>query len=192
MLRSFKIFLILAQLLLFHTSLNAQSISLNGSLYPDHRFINEENGIIEVYIFVNSYSTYLLGIEFSAPPPECLSGATLIEESTPFIKIGSIETGVKIAFGSCYIGAIHVMTLKYYSVGIDSCCPYKVMPHSLSISGDIEAYGCSIPVPDTVYVYGETSTVIPEGMTGCGGPTIPSNPSPPDGAINQPLIVTMR
>jgi hypothetical protein len=150
-------------------------------------FIDAYEGVVTMYVIVIPTSG-LNAVWFAAPPPDCLTGMTLINEYSPFLKIGSVTTGVSVAFGMCCTYPVCAMTLLFVSSGIDSCCPYKIFPHPMASTGTVEGVDCANQI---VTIHGETHTVRPPGQTGCGSPTKPSNPWPPDGAVDQPDQVTL-
>jgi hypothetical protein len=137
-------------------------------------------------IFVLISTTGATGAEFSAPLPNCVTGATYLSDEPVFpIVIGNSQTGVSIAFGSCRSGdAVHVLTINYMMAGLtETCCHYRVLPLPNSrFPGQITLSDCDF-----------------EAQTGQGGALLISrssattvdNPDPPDGATNQPLSVRL-
>jgi hypothetical protein len=164
------------------------SILLSDGPAYDHDFITASSGLTVVYVVVWSWWG-LQAIEFATPPPDC-DGVIYLGQSAVFPStIGSAETGVSIGFGGCRSSMFHVLTLTYYTAGADSCCPMDIIAHPSSISGKIEGVDCQ---SNTVIVEGMMNTMRPAGMAGCGHPTVPKNPTPPDGTVDVPLTVTLN
>jgi len=151
-------------------------------------FIEEMPPTYTLYVIVSN-TFGLTAVQFAAPLPDCMANATLISETAyPNLMIGSIETGVMVAFGLCRQAPIEVMRLTFLSTGIDTCCYWGIVPDPAVTSGEIEGVDCN---DSKVFMIGMTTAIHPEGLQGCGAPTVPSNPLPPDGAIDQPLDVTL-
>ncbi len=163
------------------------SVGLSGDPYTDYDFITVYPGFIQVYVLVSSWSG-LQAVEFTAPPPDC-GGIVFLGQSAVFAAtVGSAETGVSIAFGGCRSSRFPILILNYYTTAVDSCCPMDIVAHPNSLSGEVEGVDCQ---SNRVMIEGRMNTLKPPGITGCGHPTIPKNPMPPDGAVNLPLSVTL-
>jgi hypothetical protein len=140
-------------------------------------------------VIIYDYShTGLSQISFSVPVPECLNDAVFLGGVFDFPSDGSPESGVTVYLGDCLTGHSVNIGRLLFAAGVDSCCPIGVLPHPASLSGNIEALDCDSNLVD---VTGWISTVMPRGFEGCGAPTMPSDPIPPDGAENLPLNVTL-
>ncbi len=164
------------------------SVALSPSPGIDIAFIDVDSapGMHTVFVVARSWFG-LRGIEFAAPPPECAQ-VLVLGESPRFPATGSIESGISIDFGQCLTGMIDVMSITFFTTGIDTCCPWGIVQHPGSLSGDVEGFDCD---SSRVYVRGRMNTLRPRGRTDCGYPTVPKNPFPPDGATDQPLFVTL-
>jgi hypothetical protein len=90
-----------------------------------------------------------------------------------------VETGTTIDVPDCGTGSRVIATLVYFTTNVDSCCPILIRPYQSSFGFDLEGTDCN-GVP--VMLDRRNMVVQPPGMPGCGGPTVPSNPWPSDGA----------
>lgn len=138
-------------------------------------------GLVAIYVVVTN-SPGLTGVQFSAPLPDCWSGAAWISEMSPYIPIGNSQDGVAIAFASCLATPIHVLTINVFASGlVTTCCPYHVLPDPHAASGEIEFIDCDFNVI-TGYEYPSFVT-----SDGSWAPPLVDDPQPPDGAAFQPL-----
>lgn len=165
---------------------NALLLSGGSNYYYD--FIDAPSyGLLPVYVLVSSWWG-LQSVEFTAPLPDC-DGLIYLGQSAAFPQTsGSAETGVSIGFGGCRSQLFHVLTLNYFVTTVDSCCPLDVVAHPNSPAGDIQGVDCQ---SNTVPVDGMMNSIRPSGMSGCGHPTVPSNPYPPNSAVQVPLTPTL-
>ena len=87
-------------------------------------------GLMQVYV-LHLYSGGATAIEFSAPMPPCMLGATWISDTATFpITLGDSQTGVSVAYGSCLGVFIHALTINYAVAGLTSAdCAYPVLPN---------------------------------------------------------------
>jgi hypothetical protein len=180
-----------ALLVLWYGASGSVSISIfRDSQGTEGAFIPHSEGFLPFYVFVLNYSRIALSqIDFAISPPACLENATLLGEIYHIPYVGSAETGVSVRFDGCNSNwLIPIATLNYLTTGVDSCCPVRLIAHPSSASGRVEALDCDSNV---VYVDNPLITVMPPGFTGCGAPTVPSRPAPPDGVDKQPLEVTL-
>jgi hypothetical protein len=79
------------------------------------------------YNVVHTGTTGSMACAFVAAHPACLT-ATYLSDTHPFpVTIGSSQTGVAVGYGSCRVGAIHVLTINYFTMGTTpACCYYPV------------------------------------------------------------------
>jgi len=119
-------------------------------------------------------------IKFAIPTPPCVELVDLYPQPSS----GSVETGAVFDFNDCATGRKTIVNLIYRTTIVDSCCPLMIRPYDSRFEFTVEGADCNgFPVR-----VDRTNVVLySPGMTGCGGPTVPSNPWPPDGATNVPL-----
>lgn len=83
---------------------------------------------------------------FQAPKPSCWTGAAWLGDMTPYcagVGCGDSQAGIALTYGACRIGAIHVLTIRYFSGGSsESCCPYPLLPHPWTQEGHVEIADC--------------------------------------------------
>jgi hypothetical protein len=147
----------------------------------------DEPGLVNIYAFL-VFSPGATSVQFSAPIPDCWTGVTYLSDivPSPFISIGNSQTGIAIAFGSCIASPIHVLTMQVFTAGSDligDCCDYYIQPDPTANPPGIYYTDCDDP-PNLLLAPGGGMYV-----TRSGGPEPPvlSNPSPADGALDQPL-----
>lgn len=142
------------------------------------------------YVLVRGYQP-LRSVWFALPASECMTLLS-ITTSSPYNVEGSIETGVTIDFGQCLDPPFIAMTVSVvFWMPSDTCCAWVFEPHADEASLRVKGTDCN----------GDTVLVEPEGGTfnyswespiaGCGAPSVPKYPFPPDGAVDQPLDVTL-
>jgi hypothetical protein len=185
----YRVILVLSLILsISYEPAGSTDIGVYDSYDPSGRFIDvHESGLVGLYVVVE-YATGLTHVEFSAPPPECMGSVTLVTTNYYFPYVGDIETGVSLSLGDCLTGTITLASMWFVGASVDSCCPYDILPHISAVTGEIEGLDCT---GNTVIIESSIHTLRPVGMMGCGAPTVPSNPIPPDGAVNQPLTVML-
>ncbi len=146
-------------------------------------------GLVSVYV-VHSYTTGAAGCRFSAPLPNCWTGATWISDSNAFRDVeGNSQTGVTVYYGTCRSAPILVMTILVFSTGSSRpCCPYFVFRDaSIPLYGS-DVVTCSM---DEVATLGGGTLVnaVPD-QCDCWPtiyPIVLENPVPADGASAMPL-----
>ena len=107
-------------------------------------FFDQTTGLMTVYI-VHVLTAGATASQFAAPMPSCMTGATYLGDSSPFlVVIGSSQTGVSVGYGSCLSGPIHVLSVQYFVLGLSqTCCVYPVVPDPSSMWGTIDVVDCS-------------------------------------------------
>jgi hypothetical protein len=100
-------------------------------------------GLIQYYV-VHNLTPAAQAASFKAPVPTCMTGAVFISDETMWpIKIGLVTDGTTVGYGGCKSAPIHVLTINIFAQGMTGeCCPYPVIPHPSSVTGDIEIEGC--------------------------------------------------
>lgn len=153
----------------------------------DPRIVDGGPGLIELHVVTFSLQG-LTATQFSAPLPDCFTGATHLSDFSPFtVSIGNSQEGWAISFGACATGPTYVGTINVFASGqTQGFCIYDVLPDPNVSSGRIEFVDCA------------SQLVFGRGLSGCindpqtvGGVTV-SDPTPVDGAFNQPLDTQLR
>jgi len=87
-------------------------------------------GLMTIYVLHTGMPS-ATAVEFSAPMPGCMVGATWLTDSSPMaVAIGNSQIGVSIGYGMCKFDPIHVLTITYATVGTSlPDCAYPVLPH---------------------------------------------------------------
>lgn len=152
---------------------------------PETPIIYDTGGTITVEIYATGLSV-LNTVHFALGIPQC-DGLTLTDVSFGSnLYIGDIETGVTVAFVGCENLPYLVATLTFQSTGISECCYVDVLPANDSESGGVEGWDCN---SDLQPVTGVRGVIAPAGSGAlCAAPTPPSNPSPPDGAVDVSIM----
>jgi len=121
-------------------------------------------------------------VRFGIPTPV---GLTLGQVTSP-PNSGSIESGAVYDVNGCGPSQVLLTDLVYLVNAVNACTPLLIRPYS---GYDVEGLDChdSVVVLDRVGV-----TLRPTGFAGCGAPTTPSNPFPPDGTAAVSLSPTLR
>jgi hypothetical protein len=114
-------------------------------------------------------------VKLAIPTPPCL---TLIDGPP------GIETGTTLNLGGCAAGVRVIAALFYIATDVDSCCPILIRPYQSAFGFELEGTDCN---GSPVMVDRRGIMVQPPGMPGCGAPTVPANPWPPDGATGVSL-----
>jgi hypothetical protein len=147
-----------------------------------------------VYVFVTDVdpaSPGITAVQFAAPKPACMQGVDWLSDTPVFpVTLGNSQVGVSIGFGSCLNTPVHVLTINYYGQGLsDACCLYQVVPDPVAVEGEILLTDCSF---ETLIGATFDHRVNGNGTCPCSNrPTVPSEPSPADGATNQPTDLTL-
>ena len=149
-------------------------------------------GVVKFYVVVTGTNP-VTAVDFAAPKPACLTGSFLYDEQPFPVTFGNSQTAVTVGFPGCLLGPLHVLTIDYIVEGPSPlCCYYDVEPDPYQPSGQVELVDCGY---NLVYADGLTSTINGNETCPCftGPPSYsqPTNPSPSDGAVNQPVNVTL-
>lgn len=92
-------------------------------------FSDNSPGIMAFYV-VHTDVAGATAVQFAAPQPPCMVGATWLGDDPVFPStIGNSQDGVAVAFGSCLPAPIHVLTMNYFGNGTTTAdCAYPVTP----------------------------------------------------------------
>jgi hypothetical protein len=92
-------------------------------------FSDNGPGIMEVYV-VHAYAPAATAVQFAAPKPDCMIGATWVADTSPWpVVIGDSQIGAAVAYNSCLASPVHVLTITYATTGATTAnCPYPVLP----------------------------------------------------------------
>jgi hypothetical protein len=121
-------------------------------------FVDNGPRVLKVYV-IHKYAVAAGAVEFSAPMPACMAGASWLGDITPMaVTIGNSQTGVTIGYPGCKSGSLHVLTILYMVTGGTlPDCAYPVLPHPAV--GKIQIAECSRPTPFTHTISGGTSYI---------------------------------
>ncbi len=100
-------------------------------------------GLTQYYI-VHVHTTGSTASQFSAPKPACFTATYLSDTNMFAVTIGNSQTGTSVGYGSCAVGARHVMTINYFTNGqTPPCCYYPVLPDPYAVPLAILTADCS-------------------------------------------------
>jgi hypothetical protein len=124
------------------------------------------------------------GVQFKVAPPSCAEYQLSGWDIGPLVSIGDPENGIAIGLGGCVAGDVILMRLDYDRLGDPSnCCVIRLHPHPDALTKSVEVLDCAF-VPHSA----QSSVIWLRGDDeGCPPVPAPSNPSPPDGAIDVAL-----
>src|SRR5512139_2011662 len=69
-------------------------------------------GVVSLYVLHSGHSG-ALGVRFRAPKPECAQ-MIFLNDTQPYTTVGSSQTGVAVAYGSCLTSEVHVLTMSFF------------------------------------------------------------------------------
>ncbi|MEE9270166.1 MAG: hypothetical protein V3V49_07885 [Candidatus Krumholzibacteria bacterium] len=128
-------------------------------------------GLLTVYA-IHTFVAGAVAVQFSAPKPSCMAGATWIDDTWPFpVTIGDSQSNVAIGYGGCLTGTVHVLSINYAVSGTTTAdCPYKVLPATGQF--EIQAVDCD---NNQVTADGGTTYINSSIVCDCSG-TLPTPP----------------
>jgi len=87
------------------------------------------SGILKVYV-IHEHAVGVTAVQFSAPKPSCMTGATWLLDTLSFpVAIGNSQVGLTVGYGACRSSPIHVVTISYAVKGWTTAnCAYTVLP----------------------------------------------------------------
>lgn len=175
--------IVAASMLADFTAARATSLDLSSDQttygWPFIDAVN--NGIVIVYVMAGvSPGPGLSQVKFAVPTPP---GLMLVEVSPPPVT-GSVETGTVVNLTACGYGTRFVMQLIYLVTNVNSCTPLIIRSYQSAYGVDVEGADCH---GNPVLVEHQNVVLHPPGLGGCGAPTVPSNPWPPDNATGVSL-----
>jgi hypothetical protein len=126
-------------------------------------------GVLQFHIVHTNLAT-AGAIEFAAPLPACMTGATWVADTPVFaVTLGSSQSGVAIGYPSCQSSPVHVLTITAITQGTSqTCCAYPVVPSAFNANGRIEATDCLPGFPGHLLVVSAATAVVnPDGQCDC-------------------------
>lgn len=132
--------------------------------------VDAEPGLLTFYVVANV--TGATGVEFSAPQPACMVGATHVGDAPVYdVTVGDSQNGAAVAFGVCYNLQIHVFTIYYFGAGLSTtCCMYPLLGNMGNPVGPRLA-DCGYPFATLHPLPGVPIFVNPDATCGCTVPT---------------------
>ncbi|HXV13304.1 MAG TPA: FlgD immunoglobulin-like domain containing protein [Candidatus Krumholzibacteria bacterium] len=156
-------------------------------------FTGDGPGIVTAHVILRPGAVGATGVQFAAPVPGCF-GAVHLSDVAPagMLTLGTSQTGVSVAIGSCVNEPVKVLEITYFRSGgaTAPCCPYPIVadPHV----GSIVVADCTYELYD---VPGATSFFNANESCPCGvepsPPSIPTNPQPADQAVGVSFTPTL-
>ncbi len=166
------------------------------SLYADPvgvecNIADESPGTIRLYVVVTDAPGGVTAVRFAAPVPESMTGVSWSSDELVFpVTLGNSQEGITVGTGYCAETPLHVLTINYVGQGLSGTCRhYAVLPDPYEPEGEIVVVDC-----DFEMVMGGTLDLTVNGDVSCPcgqQPAPPSDPSPPDGAEDQPLDLVL-
>ena len=148
-------------------------------------------GMVTVYVVVKPGVGGTHAVRFAAPIPSCFDATFVTETTAPLVvAIGSSQTGISLAHGNCQTQPFSALAITYFSSGgTTPCCEFPIVPDPFT--GEVEAVDCAFaPQPiSTRVAHFNADASCPCG-TSLALP-IPTNPTPPDLAVDRPLNQTL-
>jgi len=137
----------------------------------------DSGGIMEFYV-IHTPDAGVAAMQFAAPVPGCMTGASWIGDLNSYLAIGNSQTGMSVAYAGCLTGPILVTTIQVATVGLTSSdCPYPVIPDPGAPTGFIEVVDCSgnkhLGTGGTAYI---NSTLDCKCGPGPGDPILDASP----------------
>ncbi len=141
-------------------------------------------GNLNLYVFVK-WSSGSTGAQFKFEidsSPYTVSAWTV---PPAFLSFGSPESGVGVSFGSCLVGDYLIGTLVLQRTGdpLEDCGMLRITSHPDALTGAVELADCSFQI---AAVNDACFWLVGDDKHCAYAPT-PSDPSPPDGAMNVAL-----
>ena len=119
-------------------------------------------GLCSIYV-VHIEGSGVTGAQFSARAPACFTATWLSDTAVFPVILGDSQSGVSVAYGGCMSSPVHILTITFLCQGLTAeCCPYRVLPHPGSTSGEIEVSDCNFTV-----LYAAGGRAVINGNPGC-------------------------
>jgi hypothetical protein len=124
-------------------------------------------GIFEVFLH-HGWTTGSTASQFRIEWEPCLTMTYLSETvSPPYLSIGSAQTGISIAYGSCKYNVFYIMKLTFFAYGTTSdCCQMLVVENPSANPPGINVTDCEDP-PNLWNTFGSGFVVNPTGLCYC-------------------------
>lgn len=127
-------------------------------------------GLLPAYV-VHTLTSGATSVEYSAPVPPC-STAGFLSDLTIFpVNIGGSQSGISTAYGGCFAGSIHVLTINLFAQGTTPpCCLWPVLPHPVN---GLNMTDCTLPTPVKLPVNAHVGTI--NGNVSCTCSAVPTS-----------------
>ncbi len=119
------------------------------SLYADSNFtettvVDTVPRVLRVYVVHKQPARAYYGIQFKVAESPGFTGTWVTEESPFVVAIGTSQTGISIAYGSCLAPPTHLLTMLYVLDGKSVADSYvEAQAHPGAEFSEIEAYLCA-------------------------------------------------
>ncbi|MEJ2720179.1 MAG: T9SS type A sorting domain-containing protein [bacterium] len=155
----------------------------------DCNIVDSSSGLLQAYVVLkDDVGTGISSVRFAAPLPACFTGSYLTDTNVFPLVIGNSQDGVAVAFGTCRNVTTHILTIVTFGSGTTpDCCQWPIVADPNTSSGEVELWDCSTTNPQLVAGDVVTSTINGDGSCPCGVREGLSQPSPPDGSVNQSI-----
>lgn len=127
-------------------------------------------GLLTFYVVATVSNT--TAVEFSAPQPACMVGASHIGDAAVYdVTLGDSQDGAAMALGECFTGQTHVYTIYYVGAGLSTtCCLYPLLGYKGHPAGPRRT-DCTDPFPVIYPFPGVPIIVNADAACSCTVPT---------------------
>ena len=110
-------------------------------------------------------------VTFYAPTPQCWDAVWLGDEiADGYLFLGSthsLEFGLSVHFVGCEDLSARIGSMSFFASGSDACCKYDAFGAPPSVTGQVEAITCGVPVGSAVVADVESVTINPNAGCSC-------------------------
>jgi hypothetical protein len=170
----------------------------SDNMGSDCNILDNTPGLLQMYVVVTN-TPCVRAVEFSAPVPACMVGATWLSDTNPFpVHVGDSQNGIGIGFGADLAPPVHALTINIMAAGTSmNCCEYPILPGPTTSSGvGVQWIDCVGLFGSLLFGNGLVSTVNGDASCPCGfgeaDPSFPYNPRPQSSATVPPPSVVLE